>query len=167
MKPKIPVTPIPTAREPWPPLAIFIFKTALGTLAGGLLFALLAFYFQKGYLGMGLLLGVFLSVLYLLSLKNFSAKVLESGNQKNRKTFWMRQALRWLVFALVCWILLRVSNLCLVGAVLSFTWFIAVLAWVGWAQGKEEMLNSKNQPGKPGPARSRPPEPEEEKTSFI
>jgi hypothetical protein len=138
MKLKMPVSPSQPPREPWPPLAVFMFKTAVGTLAGGILFSLLASLFHRGSLALGLFLGALLSVVYLMSLRRFSAKVLQAAGEKKNSTFWMHQALRWLLFALICWILARVSSLCLLGAVLSFTWFIAVLAWVGWMQGLAE-----------------------------
>jgi hypothetical protein len=138
MKLKMPSPPPPPARPPWPPLAIFMFKTALGTLAGGILFSLVALLFHRGTLALGLFLGALLSVVYLFSLRRFSSRVLQAAGEKKKSTFWLHQALRWLLFALVCLLLAKVSSLCLLGAVLSFTWFIAVLAFVGWAQGKKE-----------------------------
>jgi hypothetical protein len=142
MNPKNPPPQSPNTREPWPPLAVFLFRTAAGTLAGGILFSLLALIFHRGTLALGLFLGALLSVIYLMSLGRFSTKVLQAAGEKKKSVFWMHQALRWFLFAFVCWILVKVSSLCLLGAVLSFTWFIAVLAWVGWAQGRAE----KNKP---------------------
>jgi hypothetical protein len=138
MKLKMAPSPPGPGRQPWPPLALFLFKTAVGTLAGGILFSLAALLFHRGTLALGLILGALLSVIYLLSLRRFSDKVLQAAGEKKKKAFWMHQALRWFLFAFVCWVLAKVSSLCLLGAVLSFTWFIAVLAWVGWAQGKAE-----------------------------
>jgi hypothetical protein len=139
MKLKIPDPPARPSREPWPPLAVFVFKTALVTLVGGMLFSLAALLFHRGTLALGLFLGALLSVVYLFSLRNFSDKVLQAAGEKKQSAFWMRQAVRWLLFAIICWALAKISSLCLLGAVLSFTWFIAALAWVGWIQGKMDI----------------------------
>lgn len=102
-----------------------------GTLAGGWVAALICFFDRKNDLALGLFLGSFFSVLNFLGLRVLSAKILESGDL-GRKSFWLWNVVRWFLSALVCWLLLRKSPACLLGALGSYLWFLLVLAWVGW-----------------------------------
>ncbi len=110
----------------------FFWRTCLGTLLGGILFGAGAFFTGRAHLALGFLLGALLSVLNFLLLNTLVVKVLAAGGGKGSKIFWTQQILRWLAFALIILVLVRISFSCLLGALGSYLWFLAVLAWLGW-----------------------------------
>lgn len=107
---------------------------AVGTLTGGLVFSITALVFQKSDLAIGFSLGALLSILNFYGLKTLTEKLLKQG-EKGRQAFWLWNLLRWLFFAIICWLFVSVSPVCLLGAVVSYLWFLLALAWAGlkWA----------------------------------
>jgi len=101
-------------------------------LAGGLALSAIAYATGHPHLGKGLLLGSFLSPLQLLTLQSLTNKVVKAGPAKGLGVFRFYNLFRWAYFVLVCWILLQVSVSCLLGGLLSYTWFLLVLGWVGF-----------------------------------
>ncbi len=109
----------------------WILKVALGTLGGGVTVSAVAFVLQRKELALGLLLGGFVSILNLFGLHALTTKVLARGDKK-QTVFWFWNLLRWLFFVALCWILLRISPFCLLGAAGTYLWFLVVLGLVGW-----------------------------------
>jgi hypothetical protein len=107
---------------------------ALGILAEGVASALVAFLAQKKDLALGLFLGSLCSFLNFRALYVLSVKLLKPG-ERGRKLFWFWTLARWMVIAFICWFLVRLSPACLLGALFSYLWSLAVLAWVGWKGG--------------------------------
>jgi hypothetical protein len=107
---------------------------AVGTLTGGAVFSIAALFLSKNDLAIGLSVGALLSTFNFYGLKALTDKVLKQG-EKGRQTFWFWNLLRWVLFAFICWLLVWVSPVCLLGAVVSYLWFLLVLGWAGlkWA----------------------------------
>jgi hypothetical protein len=103
----------------------------LGGLAGGLVLAALAFHLEHTEIAKGLFLGAILSPIHLLGLNRMTARVLNAGEAKGPGLFRVYYLLRWGSFLLVLGILLAISVECLLGALVSYTWFLLVLAWAG------------------------------------
>jgi hypothetical protein len=103
----------------------------VGTLTGGLILSLVAFFFQKYDLVFGLSLGAFFSYLNFNSLKALTDKVLKQP-EKGQGYFWFWNLLRWVLFAFVCGFFIWVSPGCLLGAVVSYIWSLLVLGWAGY-----------------------------------
>ena len=91
-----------------------------------------AFVLGKKELSLGLFLGGILSTLNFYGLKRLTEKVLKLEEQKAKAMFWFLTASRWCLFILACWGLLMISPSCLLGAFISYFWFLLVLGWVGW-----------------------------------
>ena len=116
------------SRGPW---AAFLLQVCLGSLGGGLLFAVAAFGLGYNDFSKGLFLGALLSPLHLLGLKSMTGRILNAGQAQGPALFRIYHLLRWFLFAFVIWALLTVSVFCLLGALVSYTWFLLVLAWIG------------------------------------
>ncbi len=110
---------------------VWIAKVVLATLGGGVAASAAAFSLQRKELALGFLLGSFLTILNLYGLHVLTTKVLSRGDKK-QTVFWFWNLLRWLLFAALCWFLLRISIFCLLGAAGTYLWFLMVLGWVGW-----------------------------------
>jgi len=131
MKRKKPLAP------PQPNLKRLFLVTALGTLGGALLLALGAWGLGKRDLALGFLIGGFLAPLNLFALGRFTGKALTQGATGLEGRFF----LKWVLFALVGFLLLRVSLSCLLGALLSYTWFLALLAWRGIQEAPRKRIS--------------------------
>jgi hypothetical protein len=123
-----PMDPNLKSRGPSP---AFLLRVCLGSLAGGLLFAAAAY--AEGYndFSKGLFLGSLLSPLHLLGLQSMTNRILNAGQVRGPGLFRIYHVLRWLLFAFVVWALLTISVFCLLGALVSYTWFLLILAWAG------------------------------------
>lgn len=113
------------------PSPAFLLRVSLGSFGGGVLFAILAYGLGYNDFSKGLFLGALLSPLHLLGLKNMTKRILNAGQVRGPGLFRIYHILRWLLFAFVVWALLTISVFCLLGALVSYTWFLLVLAWVG------------------------------------
>jgi len=102
------------------------------TLTGGMAGAVLSLILGKNDLALGFFLGSILSIVNFYGLKILAERVLRTGDQKGKRSFWFWNIIRWALFAFVFWFLLMISNICLLGAVSSYLWFLAVLGWIGW-----------------------------------
>ena len=113
------------------PWTAFLLRVCLGSLGGGLLFAAVAYGLGYKDFSKGLFLGALLSPLHLLGLKSMTGRILNAGQAQGPGLFRIYHLLRWFLFAFVIWALLTISVFCLLGALVSYTWFLLVLAWVG------------------------------------
>jgi len=119
----------PAASEiPAKPLMV---QVCLGTLAGGGLMAVLARLLGFHMLSWGLLLGAFLAPLNLLTLSSMARRFLQADVNKRNIVLWTSNLIRWGSIALAVWVLIQISVYCLLGALLSYTWYLMVLAWAG------------------------------------
>jgi hypothetical protein len=118
------------------PWAAFLLRVSLGSLGGDLLFAAAAYGLGYNDFSKGLFLGALLSPLHLLGLKSMTGRVLNAGQAQGPALFRIYHLLRWFLFVFVIWALLTVSVFCLLGALVSYTWFLLVLAWVGIKSSK-------------------------------
>jgi len=126
-------TAVPSHAAPAPPANLrWIITVVALTLGGSVGGALTALAFGKKDLALGLFLGGILSTLNFYGLKRLTEKVLRLEEQKARAMFWLLTGSRWVLFALACWGLLKISPFCLLGAMASYLWFLLVLGWVGW-----------------------------------
>ena len=118
------------------PSGAFLLRVCLGSLVGSLVLAAMAY--GTGYLDFskGLFLGALLSPLHLLGLKSMVDRVLAAGQAKGPGLFRIYHLIRWVLFAFIIWALLTVSVFCLLGALVSYTWFLLVLAWAGLKTAK-------------------------------
>ncbi len=124
----------PSAREPGRMkslLTLPLMQVNLYTVGGGVLLGLIAWAFGSGHFGLGLVLGSFLSLAFLYSLKALTTKVLAPGNPGGTRMFHAMNLVRWILLAVVFVLLLKISVACLLGAVASYIWFLGVLAWFG------------------------------------
>jgi hypothetical protein len=124
--------------KPRGPSEAFLLRINLGSLAGGFLFAATAY--GLGYLefSKGLFLGALLSPLHLLGLKSMVGSILTAGRGRGQSLFRIFHIFRWFLFALIIWALLLVSVFCLLGALVSYTWFLLVLTWAGFKDAMRE-----------------------------
>lgn len=113
------------------PSPAFLLRVCLGSLGGGLLFAAAAYAGGYNDFSKGLFLGSLLSPLHLLGLRSMTNRILNAGQARGPGLFRIYHILRWLLFALVGWVLLTISVFCLLGALVSYTWLLLVLAWAG------------------------------------
>jgi hypothetical protein len=109
----------------------WISTVLIGTFLGGLLLALAACGFQKSDLALGFFWGGMLSSANFYALNILTTRVLGTG-QRGQRGFWIWNLFRLGILAVVYWFLLRVSMFCLLGALGSYFWFLAVLGWMGW-----------------------------------
>ncbi len=119
-----------------PSTGAFIWTVCLGSLLGGVLFAALAYHLQYTDIAKGLFLGALLSPLHLLGLRKVTTQVLNAGEAKGPGLFKFYHLIRWFSFLLVLGILLAISVQCLLGALVSYTWCLWVLAWAGLRTSK-------------------------------
>jgi ATP synthase I chain len=111
----------------------------LGTLLGGGMGATaVAFLMGQKELSLGFFCGSFLSVFNFWSLKRLAAKTLQAGTA-GRKTFWLWNLGRWVLFGLACWALIRLSPSCLFGALGTYLWSLLVLGWMGWKKARSKV----------------------------
>ncbi|HXL72740.1 MAG TPA: hypothetical protein VN963_03860 [bacterium] len=113
------------------PSGAFLLRVCLGSLVGGFLFAAGAYGAGFPEFSKGLFLGSLLSPLHLLGLQSMTSRILNAGQARGPGLFRIYHLLRWLLFAFVIWALLTISVYCLLGALVSYTWFLLVLAWAG------------------------------------
>jgi len=110
---------------------IWLKKTTVLVLVGGLVGAAVVFFIHQKDLALGFFLGSVLSILYFRSLRDLSGKILKAGD-RGRKIFWAWTILRWALAALVCWGLVLISPSCLLGSLGGYLWALGVLVWNGW-----------------------------------
>ncbi len=124
-----------------------LLKVAKWTLGGGLAGGILAAIFGFVYFGVGILAGSFLAILSLYSLKILTTKVIQAG-PKNLGLFYGLNLVRWFLFALFGYLLLKVSLFCLLGAAAGYAWFLGVLAWLGIQSAGPEQKKQPMEPSK-------------------
>lgn len=120
------------------PAPAFLLRVCWGSLGGGLLFAAAAHGMGYNYFSKGLFLGALLSPLHFLGLKGMTSRILNAGQTQGPGIFRIYHFLRWLMFALVIWVLLSISVFCLWGALVSYSWFLLVLVWAGMKDSTPE-----------------------------
>ena len=103
-----------------------------GAGGGGILASMIAYYFRQKDLAIGLGWGSVFNVLNFYSLKILTEKVLSRGEVDGPRFFWIWNLVRWFFLAVVCWLLLSVSPLCLAGAGASYFWLLLVLGFANW-----------------------------------
>ncbi|HTA75579.1 MAG TPA: hypothetical protein VK791_00310 [bacterium] len=113
------------------PSGAFLLRVCLGSLLGSLLLAAIAYGTGYLYFAKGLFLGALLSPLHLLGLKSMVNRVLAAGQAQGPGLFRIYHLIRWVLFAFIIWALLTVSVFCLLGALVSYTWFLLMLVWAG------------------------------------
>jgi hypothetical protein len=109
----------------------FLLMVCLGSLAGGFLFASVAYRIGYHNFAKGLFLGSLLSPLHLWGLQNMTRHILSAGQARGQGLFRIYHVFRWFLFVLIAGVLLTLSVFCLLGALVSYTWFLLVLAWAG------------------------------------
>lgn len=115
-----------------------LLKACLGGLVGGMLFAGAAYRLGHPHFSLGLFLGSILSALQFLTLRSMTDKVLRAGTTKGPGLFRIYHLIRWVVFALVCLVLVKVSVYCLLGALAAHAWSLLLLGWVGFRTSMPE-----------------------------
>ena len=118
------------------PSGAFLVRVCLGSLVGSLVLATITYGTGYLYFSKGLFLGALLSPLHLLGLKSMVSRVLSAGQSRGPGLFRIYHLIRWVLFAFIIWALLMVSVFCLLGALVSYTWFLLVLAWAGLKTAK-------------------------------
>jgi len=108
----------------------------VGTLSGGIIASLVILHIGKKDLALGIGFGSGFFTLNFYSLKILAEKSLRAGLLEGKKVFWIWNAARWAVLAVVCWGFLSVSTLCLAGAAASYFWFLLVLSSCSWRFAK-------------------------------
>ena len=108
----------------------------LVTVSGGALVALISVLFGQKNFGLGALAGSLLAGGGLFSLKASLRRVLSSTAVQGKRLFFAVQALRWVLWVLALYLLLKVSPTCLLGAVVSYLWFLGVLSVYGLQSAK-------------------------------
>lgn len=98
------------------------------TLAGSLFLAVLAFLVRKPDLALGAVVGGPFSILNYLGLRGLSATLLKTGAPS---PFWTWRPVRYAITAVIVLLLVRVSVLCLLGALAIHLWSLGVLVWTG------------------------------------
>jgi hypothetical protein len=109
-------------------------------VAGGLLGAIVAFFLQRRELALGILVGSLLSIINFHLLHSLTDKVVKVGD-RGRGIFWFWTLIRWAVAAILCWGLLKISYICLLGALGGYFWALLVLGWMGFREAKASAVS--------------------------
>jgi hypothetical protein len=112
-------------------LSLPLIQVCLYTVGGGVVAGLVAWVSGAGPFGLGFFLGSLLALFGLYSLKALTSKVLDQGEGRGLWIFHGMNVVRWFLLAIVYFLLLKISVWCLLGAVASYIWFLAILAWFG------------------------------------
>ena len=103
----------------------------LATLIGGLVSALVGFVTGHKDWGLGAFVGALLSSIGLLGLKASLRRMLSPEQTLSKGMFMAQSYVRWFLAFMAMFLLVRVSVLCLLASLLSYMWFLAVLAAYG------------------------------------
>jgi hypothetical protein len=101
------------------------------TLASGAVLAVAALFWKRWDFSLGALVGALLACAGLLHLKAALRKVLAKPESGSPGPFLFASVLRWAVWAVVLFLLLKVSLACLAGAALSYMAFLISLTFHG------------------------------------
>jgi hypothetical protein len=112
-------------------LSLPLFRVFTWTLGAGVIVGLIAWALGHNLFGLGFFLGSLMALFSLYSLKALTTKVISAGDKKGLGYFHVMNIVRVIFMALICYLLLRISIACLLGAVSSYIWFLAVLGWFG------------------------------------
>jgi len=107
------------------------------TFGFGVAMAVAALFWRRWDFSLGALVGALLACAGLLHLKAALRRVLTKPESKSPGPFLFASVLRWAVWAVVLFLLLKVSVTCLVGAALSYIAFLISLAFHGMRQAAE------------------------------
>jgi hypothetical protein len=121
----------PTANRPVPRPSMPLIRVSQWTLGGSAVLGLLSWVFGQWYFGWGMFLGGLLALFSLYSLKALTTKVISFNGPRGSLLFRGVYVVRLFLMAVVCYLLLRFSVSCLLGALAGYLWFLAVLAWQG------------------------------------
>jgi Ca2+/Na+ antiporter len=125
----IPSRAVPPPAVPSAPLP---FKAIiLTTLCGGLVSAFAALFLGRKDWALGATVGAILASVGLLGLKSALRRMLTPGSAGTKGMFMVQSYIRWFLALVVMFFLLKVSPACLIGALLSYLWFLGVLAVFG------------------------------------
>jgi len=100
------------------------------TLLGSAILGFSAFLLHHMDLSLGVGAGGLFSILNYIGLRVLSARLLSLGYSGSGR-FWIWSLFRYGLAALVFLLLVRVSVLCLLGALAVYLWFLGVLFWTG------------------------------------
>lgn len=128
-------------------MAMPLMRVCLFTLGGGMLVGLAAWALGRGDFGFGFFVGALMALAGLFTLKAVTSKVFEMGKASGVWWFQGMNIARWFLLAVVYYLLLKISIACLLGAVASYVWFLAVLAWLGLRGAKEGVASAPADPG--------------------
>jgi hypothetical protein len=101
------------------------------TMGAAFALALVALLWKRWDFSLGAVAGALLACAGLLHLKSALRKALSDPNAKSAGPFLFASVIRWGVWALVLYFLLKVSTACLLGAALSYLIYLAVLSFHG------------------------------------
>jgi cell shape-determining protein MreD len=108
------------------------------TVAFGLVMALAALLFKRWDFSIGAVVGALVSCAGLLHMKSTLRKMLTQQETKSPTSFYFSSAIRLLVWAVVLFLLVKISLACLLGAVASYVAFMSSLALNGLKRAAEE-----------------------------
>jgi hypothetical protein len=100
------------------------------TLSGSIILGFSAFLLHHPDLSLGAGAGGLFSILNYTGLRVLSARLLSLGHSGSGH-FWIWSLFRYGLAALVFLLLVRVSVLCLLGALAVYLWFLGILFWAG------------------------------------
>jgi hypothetical protein len=121
-------------------LLLPMIQVAIWTMGGGIAFGLIAALLGAARFGLGLFLGSVLALFVLYSLKALTSKVVQMPGSMGMWFFHGLNIARWVVLAVVYFMLLKISVFCLLGAVTSYVWFLVVLGVIGVRSAKTPPL---------------------------
>jgi Ca2+/Na+ antiporter len=108
------------------------------TMGVGLAMALVALLFKHWDFSIGAVVGALVSCAGLLHMKSTLRKMLVQQEAKSPAPFLFSSAIRLAVWAVVLFLLVKVSLVCLLGAVASYVAFMGSLAFNGMKQASEK-----------------------------
>ncbi len=125
------VQPKPTISEPILPFRRII----LMTLGGGVGLSFVALLAGRKDLALGTAVGAILAAVGFLGLKATLRRALAEPNKNPKRWILASSWSRWVLWAVVMFLLLKVSAYCLLGALISYLLFLGILAFFGLRSG--------------------------------
>jgi len=113
-------------------------RTMAQTAVAGLAMALVALLFKRWDFSIGAVVGALVSCAGLLHMKSTLRKMLTQQETKTPTSFYFSSAIRLVVWAVVLFLLVKISLMCLLGAVASYVAFMSSLAFNGLKRAAEE-----------------------------
>jgi hypothetical protein len=122
------MTPVvPSETKPTMPFR----RILIGSFGGGLVLAIGGLLWSHGDFALGAVVGSILACGGLLHMKYALKKSLTNPENGSPAPFLVASAIRWVAWAVVLFLLLRVSLACMLGAALSYMVYLVVLAFHG------------------------------------